>query len=125
MNSIPREDVRLGETFIITKPLPNGVEQKNLLSSGDRVRCLYYKRPPQPDKDVMEVAHAYPAEAVLFVVDGEIEFNINGESVTLKKGDAMLLPYNAMMGSKVVSTTPSELLVVSCPDELVEKLKST
>ncbi len=106
------------------KPLPGGGEHKDILSSGDRVRCYLYKRPPSPDKDVMEGAHAHSSEAVLFVVDGEIEFNVNGESVTLKKGDAMLSPYNAIVGSKVISTTPAEILVVGCPDELVEKLKS-
>jgi hypothetical protein len=42
-----------------------------------------------------------------------------------KQGDAMLKPYNAVMGSKVISTTPAELLVIACPDELIEKLKSS
>ena len=106
------------------KPMKGGGEHKDILSSGDRVRCYFYKRPPQPDKDVMEGAHSHLSEAVCFVVDGEIEFNVNGESVILKKGDAMLLPYNAMMGTKTISTTPAEILVVGCPDELVEKLKS-
>ena len=73
----------------------------------------------------MEGAHARPAEAVRFVISGELEYNVNGETVTLKKGDALLLPYDAMMGSKVISTTPAEILIVACPDELLEKLKST
>jgi len=107
------------------KPLPGGGEHKNILTSGDRVRCLYYKRPPSPDKDVMEGAHSHPAESVRFVISGEIEVNVAGETVILKKGDAILIPYNAIVGSKVISTTPAELLVVACPDELVEKLKST
>ncbi len=41
------------------------------------------------------------------------------------KVNAMLSPYNAIVGSKVISTTPAEILVVACPNELVEKLKST
>ncbi len=106
------------------KPTSGGGESKDLLSSGDRVKCYLYKIPLRPGKDVMEGAHSHLSEAVVFVVDGEIEFNINGESVILKKGDAMLLPYNAMMGTKTISTTPSELLVVSCSDALLEKLKS-
>ncbi len=106
------------------KPMEGGGEHKDILSSGDRVRCYLYKRPPQPDKDVMEGAHAHLSESVFFVVDGEIEFNVAGESVTLKKGDAMLKPYNAIVGSKTISTTPSELLVVGCSDVLLEKLKS-
>ncbi len=73
----------------------------------------------------MEGVHARLSEAVLFVVDGEIEFNVAGESVTRKKEDAMLKPYNAIVGTKTISTTQAELLVVSCPDELLKKLKST
>ncbi len=107
------------------KPTTGGGESKDLLSSGDRLRCYLYKIPLRPDKDVMEGAHSHKSEAVFFIVDGEIEFNINGESVTMKKGDAMLLPYDAMMGTKTISTTPAEVLVVSCPDTLLEKLKST
>ncbi len=107
------------------KPLPRGGEHKTILSSGDRVRCSYYKRPPSPDKDVMEGAHAHPSEAVHFVISGELEVNVDGERIILKQGDVMLKPYNAVMGSKVISTTPAELLVIACPDELLKKLKST
>ncbi len=107
------------------KPLPGGGEHKEILTSGDRVRCLYYKIPPNPDKDIMEGAHAHPAESVRFIISGELETDVNGERVILKKGDAMLSPYNAIMGSKVISTTPVELLVVACTDELLKKLKST
>ena len=106
------------------KPLPGGGEHKNLLSSGDRLRCFLYNRPPSPDKDVMEGAHAHPSEAVHFVISGELEVNVDGERIILKQGDVMLKPYNAVMGSKVISTTPAELLVIACPDELIEKLKS-
>ncbi len=107
------------------KPLPGGGEHKNILSSGDRVRCFYYKILPNPDKDIMEGAHAHPTEAVRFVISGEYEVNVAGETVILKKGDAILIPYNTIVGSRVISTEPVELLVVSCPDALLEKLKST
>ena len=106
------------------KPLPGGGEHKTILSSGDRVRCFYYKILPNPDKDIMEGAHAHPTEAVRFVISGEMEVNIAGETVILKKGDAMLSPYNAIVGTKVISTTPAEILIVACPDELLKKLKS-
>jgi len=73
----------------------------------------------------MEGAHAHPTEAVFLVVSGEYELNVAGERVILKQGDAMLKPYNAIVGTKVISTTPAQLLVISSPDEIVEKLKST
>ncbi len=107
------------------KPLLGGGEHKDILTSGDRVRCLYYKIPPNPDREIMEGAHAHPAESVRFVISGEMEVNVAGETVILKKGDAMLSPYNAIVGSKVISTTPAEILVVACTDELLKKLKGT
>ncbi len=88
------------------------------------MKCYVYKIPPQPDKDIMEGAHSHKSEAVIFVISGELEYNVNGETVILKKGDALLLPYDAMMGTKTISTTPAEVLVVGCSDELLEKLKS-
>ena len=107
-------------------PAPNvGGEHKEILTSGDRVRCFYYKLPSNPQKDVMEGAHPHPAESVRFVISGELELNVAGERVIMKPGDAMLTPYNTIVGSKVISTTPAEILIVACPDELVKKLKST
>ncbi len=106
------------------EPMKTGGEHKTILSSGDRVKCYYYTRPPNLNKDVMEGAHSHKSEAVIFVISGELEYNVNGETVMLKKGDALLLPYDAMMGAKTIGTTPSELLVVSCSDASLEKLKS-
>ncbi len=95
------------------EPLPGGGEHKTVLKSGDRLRCLYYKVPYRPEKDVMDGTHPHPVELVFFVIDGEIELNINGESAILKKGDAMLIPVDAVMGTKVLSSTPTEILAVS------------
>ena len=100
------------------KPMPGGGgEHKDILTSGDRVKCFYYKILPNPDKDIMEGALAHPTEAVRFVISGELEMNVNGERVIMKKGDAMLKPYNAILGYKVISKTPAEVLIVACPDD--------
>jgi quercetin dioxygenase-like cupin family protein len=96
------------------EPLPGGGgEHKTILTSGDRLRCLYYKVLFNPEKDVMDGAHPHPVEIVFFVIDGEIELNINGESVILKKGDATLLPVDTVMGTKTLSSTPAEILAVT------------
>ena len=97
---------------------PGGVEHKNILTTGDRLYCLYYKLPPSPDKDVMEGAHAHLSEFVMFVIDGELEVNHGGELATLKKGDAVMVPFNTIVGSKVLSSTPAEILVVASPNNL-------
>ena len=96
-------------------PLPGGGEHKTVLKSGDRVACFYYKFPPRPEKDVMDGAHSHPVESVFFVIDGEIEVNVAGESAILKKGDAMLVPYDSITGNKVLSATPAEILIVCSP----------
>ena len=62
--------------------------------------------------------YTHQAEAVWFIVDGELEVNIDGESAILKTGDAIITPYGAMAGSKVISTTPVKLLVVASPNIL-------
>jgi len=80
------KNVYTAESF----PLRLGVGiGKHILTSGDRLACIYYEFPPTPDRDIMEGAHTHPAESVWFVIDGELEVNVNGESAILKKGDAM------------------------------------
>jgi quercetin dioxygenase-like cupin family protein len=106
------------------EPLPGGGEHKTVLKSGDKLHCLYYKVPYRPEKDVMDGAHSHPIEMVFFVIDGEIELNIDGESVILKKGDAMLIPSDAVMGTKVLSTTPAEILSVGSPNAFRESQKT-
>ena len=106
------------------EPLPGGVEHKTILTSGDRLHCLYYKVSFNPEKDVMDGAHPHPAEIVYFVLDGEVEVNINGESAILKKGDAMLIPFNAVMGTKALSSTPVETLAVASPNLFRERQKA-
>jgi len=100
-----------------------GVEHKNLLVSGDRLCCLYYKLPSSPQKDVMEGAHAHLAEFVMFVIEGEMEVNHGGEVATLKKGDAVMVPFNEIVGSKVLSSTPAEILVVASPNSLPDDVR--
>ncbi len=95
------------------EPMKGGGEYKTILSSGDRVRCFYYKLPSNPQKDVMEGAHGHQAEAVMFVVSGELEVNHGGEKAILKKGDAVMVPSNTIIGNRVLSSTPAELLVVA------------
>lgn len=102
---------------------PSGVEHKTLLVTGDRLCCFYYKLPVNPQKDVMEGAHSHLAEAVFFVIDGELEVNYGGKEATLKKGDAVLVPFNTIIGSRVISSTPAEMLVVASPNSLPDDVR--
>jgi len=96
----------------------SGGEHKVLLRSGDRVSCLYYKLPPSPDKDVMEGAHAHQSESVWYIIEGELEINVDGEPATLKKGDVMLRRFNAVLGNKVTSKVPAEVLIIASPNNV-------
>ena len=102
---------------------PGGIEHKTLLVTGDRLCSFYYKLPSNPQKDVMEGAHSHLAEAVFFVVDGELEVNYGGEQAILKKGDAVLVPFNTIIGSRVLSSTPAEMLVVASPNSLPDDVR--
>ena len=102
---------------------PGGFEHKNILVTGDRLKCLYYKLPSSPQKDVMEGAHAHLTEFVMFVIEGEMEVNHGGEQATLKKGDAVMVPFNTIIGSKVLSSTPAEVLLVSSPNNLSDDVR--
>ena len=100
---------------------PDGREHKNILTTGDRLSCLYYSHPANPQKDIMEGAHAHLSEFVYFVIEGEMDVSVNGEVATLKKGDAMMVPFNAIIGN--VKKTASQVLVVASPNGFPDELR--
>ena len=99
--------------------LGEGGEHKILLKSGEKVCALYYKIPPaKPGASVMDGAHAHAGEYVLYVMEGDIDVYVAGETETLKKGDLITIPANAVMGTKVLSSTPGEMLIIGGPHSL-------
>jgi len=102
-------------------PMPGGGEHKNILTTGDRLSCLYYSTPANPQKDIMKGAHAHLSEFVYFVIEGEMDVSVNGEVATLKKGDAMMVPFNAIIGN--VKKTASQVLVVASPNGFPDELR--
>ncbi len=94
-----------------------GGEHKILLTSGARQWALYYKIPPaKPGASVMDGAHPHPQECVFYVIDGEMEVSVGGELATLKKGDLIAIPENTILGTKVISKNPGEVLIVASPN---------
>jgi quercetin dioxygenase-like cupin family protein len=92
---------------------PNvGGEHKMLIKSGEKVHALYYKMPFNPQKDIMDGAHPHPTESVMYVIDGDLDVYVAGEKATLKKGDLIVVPADAVIGTKVLSGTFAELLIV-------------
>ena len=99
------------------EPLGEGGEHKILLTSGARQWALYYKIPPaKPGASVMDGAHPHPQECVFYVIDGEMEVSVGGELATLKKGDLIMIRENTVLDTKVISSTPGEVLIVASPN---------
>ena len=97
--------------------LGEGGEHKILLKSGEKVCALYYKTPPaKPGASVMDGAHAHPQESIFYVIEGEYEVSVGGELATLKKGDLITIRENTVLGTKVISSTPGEVLIVASPN---------
>jgi quercetin dioxygenase-like cupin family protein len=100
-----------------------GLEHKILLKSGARLLVSYYKiQPAKAGASVMDGAHAHSQENVLYVTEGEFEVSVGGELATLKKGDLITTPENTVLGTKVISSTPGEVLVVSSPNTYTERV---
>ena len=90
---------------------------KILLTSGGRQWAIYYRIPPaKPGASVMDGAHPHPQESIFYVIDGEMEVSVGGELATLKKGDLIAIPENTILGTKVISKNPGEVLIVASPN---------
>ena len=89
-----------------------GIIHKNLLTTGERMICFLYKIPPGGSV----APHSHKVECIMYCMNGEVEINIGGEKATVKKGNAWLLPFNTEISTKVISSTPAEILCVSSPN---------
>jgi quercetin dioxygenase-like cupin family protein len=69
--------------------------------------------------------HAHVEEQVGFVLEGELEFEVNGEKRTLRPGMAVLIPPHTPHGARTFGTTCLELDIVSPPRQgLIDAMKA-
>ena len=61
------------------------------------------------DKDESLTEHTSPYEAVVYMVDGEMEIKIGGNPYNVKAGEILLLPQNIPHGLK--ATVKSKMLL--------------
>lgn len=93
--SAQAEDAQLG-----------GVARTNLLHQdisipGREVIQVLVEFPP----GVMAPRHSHPGEEIVYVVEGQLEYALNGKPpVTLKTGDALLIPYGTTHAVKNVGS---------------------
>ena len=73
------------------------------------------------EQDAIATPHAHPHEQISVVLQGEIEFTIGEEQKTLKAGDAVVIPSDALHSVKAF--VRSELLEVFSPvrEDLVKR----
>lgn len=62
------------------------------------------------DKDESLSEHTSPYEAVVFVIDGEMEITIGGNTYNVKAGEILVMPPNIPHGLK--ATVKSKMLLI-------------
>ena len=56
-------------------------------------------------------AHSHPGEEIIYVLEGTLEYQVEGSSpVTLKKGDVLFVPAGAFHSARNVGSTPGSEL---------------
>lgn len=71
--------------------------------------------------------HWHDWDEAYYILEGEVEFEIDGVPVKSSKGDFNYLPRNTVHGFKGASTTPARVLIFSTPahsTEFFEELSS-
>ncbi len=65
------------------------------------------------DKDQGLIEHAASSDALVFIIEGEIEFTISGEKYLLKEGDTLTLPAKAPHSLFALNQTKMLLVIIS------------
>jgi quercetin dioxygenase-like cupin family protein len=60
-------------------------------------------------------AHRHDWDEAYYILDGEIDFEIDGESVRSRAGDFNYLPRGTVHGFKGASTAPARVLIFAAP----------
>lgn len=71
--------------------------------------------------------HRHDWDEAYYILDGEVDFDIDGTPVKSKKGDLNYLPRNTVHGFKGASSVPARVLIFSAPahsSEFFEEMNS-
>lgn len=52
-------------------------------------------------------AHRHPGEEIIYVLEGTIEYEVEGKPVTLKAGDVLFVPYGTVHAARNVGDIPA------------------
>jgi quercetin dioxygenase-like cupin family protein len=66
------------------------------------------------DANAVLPTHSHPHEQGSYVLEGELEFTIEGQAILAKAGEIVIIPGNAVHSAKV-GPAPTKVLDVFCP----------
>jgi quercetin dioxygenase-like cupin family protein len=88
---------------------------------GDRMMVNFVRYEPNTEAP----RHAHEEEQVTFVIDGEFEFDLDGDVRTMRPGMAVLVPPGVPHGARTLDSTAFEVDVFSPPRRvLLEAIKA-
>lgn len=81
-------------------PVREGVERKSFAGDGATL-ALHRLAPGHEPKP-----HQHPNEQIVYILEGQIRFHIDGESIVLGAGQLLVVPANTMHWGEVVGDVP-------------------
>ncbi|MDE6277773.1 MAG: cupin domain-containing protein [Muribaculaceae bacterium] len=101
-------EVKFGEVHDLASQIENGTDRvhfKNIFSNGNGgVSLLAFKAGQKLDE------HLAPAELMVYLLEGEIEFSVTGHPHTLHSGEFLLVGQNVL--HSVVAKTDAKVMLV-------------
>lgn len=84
------------ESDLQTRKVLNGIVLKAV--SGDKTMMTFFEFEP----NAIIPSHKHPHEQITYVIEGEMEFTVEGETRILKKGDGVVILSNQEHSAKVL-----------------------
>jgi quercetin dioxygenase-like cupin family protein len=89
--------VFFSESGLKAKEVLDGVVLRSV--SGEKTMMTFFEFGP----DSVIPPHRHPHEQITYIMEGEMEFSIEGETRVLKKGDGVVIPSNREHGARVLA----------------------
>ena len=84
------------ESELKTKQILEGITLKAI--SGDKTMMTFFEFEP----NAVIPSHKHPHEQITYVIEGEMEFTVEGETNVLRKGDGVVIPSNVEHSARVL-----------------------
>ncbi|MBT9537459.1 MAG: cupin domain-containing protein [Nitrospirae bacterium] len=84
------------ESDLKTEQILEGITLKAI--SGDKTMMTFFEFEP----NAVIPSHKHPHEQITYVIEGEMEFTVEGETNVLRKGDGVVIPSNVEHSARVL-----------------------